>query len=890
MKVGACMIVRDEEDSLPEWLAYHLALGFDAVVVLDNLSTDGTRSVVERFGLRYDVRYVPWPDRSPEYQIRGYDAMLDSLRLEFDWLCFIDSDEFMVLAQDARVQGFLARFPSAPAVAVSWAMFGSSGHNTQPFPLVTQSFQRRSEETFPPNTHVKSFVRPAETIRCVNPHYFDVVGEYVTASGAVATWSSPGVLDVVPDYSVAKINHYFTKSRQQWEAKLRRGYPNAQRAIDEFELHYDRNEVEDVSALRLIPHVEAILASPNLSDTHLPPREPPGAEPPLSFDSAYYRGQLPSAEWLEDAVCVEHYLTVGWREGLDPSSWFSTRDYLVDHPAVGAAAICPLVHFLVEQDGLPSPSGGTPGSGARARRRKRESADDLASRLFDAQFYAAMNPDVAAAGVDLREHFDTFGWRERRDPAPWFSVNGYLLANPDVDAADVNPFRHWLGSGRREGRPLGKRALSGWAAVMRQRDVQIETTRRRQSAELPIPVQEVVREGSQHLAGQGLVVAFGADDYRNSTGGVQTCLRHEVQALQSKGFDYLYLFPVHDLPSIAFDDDTLLRPVINGALLPLVRSVDVAELALELARFRGQSVVRAVVHSLLGQAPEALNRQILLMGAETDYWVHDFGAVCSSYTLMRNNLVFCGGPPPSSGSCRVCTHGGQRPRYLTATRALLENPLVRLCAPSESAAQWFHSSMGTTKPVEVVPHGHVVGTEARPTATSSEHPPTLAFLGHPSVHKGSEAFLAVRRWAMSRGGLRLVHLGAREFDVPGIEFHQVDSTSRLEMSEALLEYEVDAALVWPLWPETFSLVTFEALAAGCAIVTHEGSGNVVAAAREAGRALVLDDQRRLERAVLTGRLASSILESRSLRPRPSRFVWTGLTPARMGLTAQPVLR
>lgn len=72
--------------------------------------------------------------------------------------------------------------------------------------------------------------------------------------------------------------------------------------------------------------------------------------------------------------------------------------------------------------------------------------------LFDAGFYLALNPDVAAAGVDPRAHFDSSGWREGRDPNTLFDSGAYLAANPDVRRAGINPLDHYMISGWREGR------------------------------------------------------------------------------------------------------------------------------------------------------------------------------------------------------------------------------------------------------------------------------------------------------------------------------------------------------------------------------------------------------------------------------------------------------
>jgi hypothetical protein len=52
------------------------------------------------------------------------------------------------------------------------------------------------------------------------------------------------------------VNHYFTRSRAHWAAKLQRGYPSdfVVRKMEEF-AEYDRNEIEDGIAAR---HVGAL--------------------------------------------------------------------------------------------------------------------------------------------------------------------------------------------------------------------------------------------------------------------------------------------------------------------------------------------------------------------------------------------------------------------------------------------------------------------------------------------------------------------------------------------------------------------------------------------------------------------------------------------------------
>ena len=72
--------------------------------------------------------------------------------------------------------------------------------------------------------------------------------------------------------------------------------------------------------------------------------------------------------------------------------------------------------------------------------------------LFDPGFYLRRNADVAASGLDPEAHYETYGWREGRDPNALFDTSSYLQGNADVAAAGIDPLAHYATYGWREGR------------------------------------------------------------------------------------------------------------------------------------------------------------------------------------------------------------------------------------------------------------------------------------------------------------------------------------------------------------------------------------------------------------------------------------------------------
>ena len=91
-------------------------------------------------------------------------------------------------------------------------------------------------------------------------------------------------------------------------------------------------------------------------------------------------------------------------------------------------------------------------------RLRRQVAALRRSELFDAAWYAASYPDVAAAGIDPARHYLRAGAQEGRNPSARFSGRDYLDRNPDVARAGINPLLHYLRRGAREGRSAAVQA------------------------------------------------------------------------------------------------------------------------------------------------------------------------------------------------------------------------------------------------------------------------------------------------------------------------------------------------------------------------------------------------------------------------------------------------
>lgn len=259
--MAVCVIVRDEAHLIAEWLAYQVVLGFDACLVYDNGSVDGTTEIVRRSVAHQDIRLIEWMPEQKRIQDEAYNDAIRRFGAEFEWIAFFDADEFLVLHEHEAVGPFLAdpRHRNYSAIGVNWAVFGSAGHLEQPSGLLIEQFTRRSPVDFDPNRHIKSIVRPSEFASFANAHVARVSGDYGMAGGAPFPWTKKGLTEQ-PSHQSAQLNHYFVQSAARWQLKLKRGYRWGLVRDSELFAAYDRNEVEDRSALKYAPQLKHQLA------------------------------------------------------------------------------------------------------------------------------------------------------------------------------------------------------------------------------------------------------------------------------------------------------------------------------------------------------------------------------------------------------------------------------------------------------------------------------------------------------------------------------------------------------------------------------------------------------------------------------------------------------
>ncbi|WP_228056526.1 FkbM family methyltransferase [Microcoleus sp. LEGE 07076] len=253
-KLSVCAIMKNEAPYLIEWLEFHKIVGVERFYLYNNNSTDNTLDIVQPYVQSGEVVLHDWPF-SPKQQASAYEHCLEEYKQESEWIAFLDLDEFLFPTDKENLTEVLEEFDSVPAVGVNTLIFGSSGHETRPEGLQIENFTKRATDNFEVNRYVKSIVCPEQILRPNCPHFFIPINNEACS---VTENKEPLEGSISERLSVQKlrINHYYTRSKQEIKEKVMRGdafFP-WQKALSVLEAR-DRNEVEDLTIQRFVPRL-----------------------------------------------------------------------------------------------------------------------------------------------------------------------------------------------------------------------------------------------------------------------------------------------------------------------------------------------------------------------------------------------------------------------------------------------------------------------------------------------------------------------------------------------------------------------------------------------------------------------------------------------------------
>ena len=162
------------------------------------------------------------------YKNTQYRKIIDNCSTE--WLVILDIDEFL-FTPNCTIKEFLGSYSKhISSIAVYQNIFGNNGHIEKPKGSVVQNYTKRNKDDILKDKKYPIFDKPQDLFKNIKPifrvsHFLDIINshDYKFKNGIINEDKS-----VYSRYRCnrktqnIRINHYFTKSLEDWNFKTSR--------------------------------------------------------------------------------------------------------------------------------------------------------------------------------------------------------------------------------------------------------------------------------------------------------------------------------------------------------------------------------------------------------------------------------------------------------------------------------------------------------------------------------------------------------------------------------------------------------------------------------------------------------------------------------------------
>ena len=232
MKVALVCIAKTEDNYIDEWIAYNLKLGFDHIFIYAN--------DWEYTNAHPQITVIPY--NGINKQREAYADFLSNYREQYTWAAFFDVDEYLVLKKSSTIREFLSGYIEAEALSVNWVMFGDNGLTKV---KNDYSYLRRfTKRQIGVNEHIKCILNLTN-----NSSAMDVHNPYSVQATDTNGNKTSGPYNPEGNDSIAQINHYYSRTFEEFKEKCDRGRADAtiKNGYEWWKVH-NHNDIEDTLA------------------------------------------------------------------------------------------------------------------------------------------------------------------------------------------------------------------------------------------------------------------------------------------------------------------------------------------------------------------------------------------------------------------------------------------------------------------------------------------------------------------------------------------------------------------------------------------------------------------------------------------------------------------
>ena len=221
--VGICTIGRNENLYAKEFVEYYLKLGIKKIIIYDNndINEEKFEEVLDKYIKNNYVEIINIRGFQ-SVQLPLYNLCYKNYGDQFDYIAFLDFDEYITIKDNSNINDYIYRekFSKCESIILNWEVYGDNGlEQYDPRPLkerFTQMSKKMNQGKNIVLTGIPNLIIISTLIIGINTNYFcDSNGNRLYINDIYSF--NP------PDNPEAVINHYYTKTVDEFCNKLRKG-------------------------------------------------------------------------------------------------------------------------------------------------------------------------------------------------------------------------------------------------------------------------------------------------------------------------------------------------------------------------------------------------------------------------------------------------------------------------------------------------------------------------------------------------------------------------------------------------------------------------------------------------------------------------------------------
>jgi hypothetical protein len=223
---------RNEGKYLREWLCYYHLIGIEHFIVFLHKNTDDSLDIINSLSFKNKIETIKIEEENNIGVSFQNNVLKKALELsKTEWVIYLDIDEFLYLNDTNDINKFLVNYQDVGGIAIYQNIFGSSGNIKSPSGLVIDNYLYRNNNNL--ILDKKTLFMFSDPVNLFSEVKFILNKNTVSHIKTIhEIFCSKKI--VIEDGSIFKkqkikrltnnicINHYFTKSKEDWEFKTGR--------------------------------------------------------------------------------------------------------------------------------------------------------------------------------------------------------------------------------------------------------------------------------------------------------------------------------------------------------------------------------------------------------------------------------------------------------------------------------------------------------------------------------------------------------------------------------------------------------------------------------------------------------------------------------------------